>query len=152
MPPELEQQYKEKTKKKLYTKLMKKLQQGQTAIEAVEAAIVVMEDSPLFNAGKGAVFTNEGKNELDASVMYGKDKTAGAVAGVTTIKNPIKAAIAVMQKSEHVMLIGKGAEQFARVQGLEIVNPKYFLDTAQMGCFTKKLKKAELKSQSAKCC
>lgn len=125
MPPELEQQYKEKLKEALY-KAYEKLQQGQTAIEAVEAAIVVMEDSPLFNAGKGAVFTSEGKNELDASVMYGKDKTAGAVAGVTTIKNPIKAAVAVMQKSEHVMLIGKGAEYFAKTQGLKIVNPKYF--------------------------
>ncbi|MCT3719024.1 isoaspartyl peptidase/L-asparaginase [Elizabethkingia anophelis] len=144
MPPELEQQYKEKLKEALY-KAYEKLQQGQTAIEAVEAAIVVMEDSPLFNAGKGAVFTSEGKNELDASVMYGKDKTAGAVAGVTTIKNPIKAAIAVMQKSEHVMLIGKGAEQFARVQGLEIVNPKYFWTQHRWDAL-QKVKKAELKA------
>lgn len=144
MPPELEQQYKEKLKEALY-KAYEKVQLGQTAIEAVEAAIVVMEDSPLFNAGKGAVFTNEGKNELDASVMYGKDKTAGAVAGVTTIKNPIKATIAVMQKSEHVMLIGKGAEQFARVQGLEIVNPKYFWTQHRWDAL-QKVKKAELKA------
>ncbi|MDV3881603.1 beta-aspartyl-peptidase [Elizabethkingia anophelis] len=144
MPPELEQQYKEKLKEALY-KAYEKLQQGQTAIEAVEAAIVVMEDSPLFNAGKGAVFTSEGKNELDASVMYGKDKTAGAVAGVTTIKNPIKAAVAVMQKSEHVMLIGKGAEYFAMTQGLKIVNPKYFWTQHRWDAL-QKVKKAELKA------
>ena len=102
------------------------LQKGNSAVEAVAASIVIMEDSPLFNAGKGAVFTAEGKNELDASIMYGKDKSAGAIAGVHTIKNPIKTAIAVMQKSEHVMLSGVGAEQFAKDQNLEIVDPKYF--------------------------
>ncbi|KUG13880.1 beta-aspartyl-peptidase [Elizabethkingia sp. HvH-WGS333] len=144
MPPELEQQYKEKLKEALY-KAYGKVQQGQTAIEAVEAAIVVMENSPLFNAGKGAVFTSEGRNELDASIMYGKDRTAGAVAGVTTIKNPIKAAVAVMQKSEHVMLIGKGAEYFAKTQGLEIVNPKYFWTQHRWDAL-QKVKKAELKA------
>src|SRR5690606_29362328 len=85
-----------------------------------------MEDSPLFNAGKGAVFTSDGKNELDASIMYGKDLSAGAIAGVHTIKNPIKAAIAVMQNSEHVMMVGEGAEIFAQKQGLDIVKPEYF--------------------------
>ncbi|MDX8571387.1 isoaspartyl peptidase/L-asparaginase [Elizabethkingia sp. HX QKY] len=144
MPPELEQQYKEKLKEALY-KAYEKVQQGQTAIEAVEAAIVVMENSPLFNAGKGAVFTSEGRNELDASIMYGKDRTAGAVAGVTTIKNPIKAAVAVMQKSEHVMLIGKGAEYFAKTQGLEIVIPKYFWTQHRWDAL-QKVKKAELKA------
>ncbi|CAM3538423.1 isoaspartyl peptidase/L-asparaginase family protein [Elizabethkingia occulta] len=143
MPPELEQQYKEKIKEALY-KAYEKLQQGRTAVEAVESAIVILEDSPLFNAGKGAVFTNDGRNELDASIMYGKDKTAGAVAGVTTIKNPIKAAIAVMQKSEHVMLMGKGAEQFAKTQKLEIVNPKYFWTKHRWDAL-QKVKKAELK-------
>ncbi|OPB95472.1 isoaspartyl peptidase/L-asparaginase family protein [Elizabethkingia occulta] len=142
MPPELEQQYKEKIKEALY-KAYEKLQQGRTAVEAVESAIVILEDSPLFNAGKGAVFTNDGRNELDASIMYGKDKTAGAVAGVTTIKNPIKAAIAVMQKSEHVMLMGKGAEQFAKTQKLEIVNPKYFWTKHRWDAL-QKVKKAEL--------
>ena len=142
MPPELEQQYKEKLKEALY-KAYEKLQQGRTAVEAVESAIVILEDSPLFNAGKGAVFTNNGRNELDASIMYGKDKTAGAIAGVTTIKNPIKAAIAVMQKSEHVMLIGKGAEQFAKNQKLEIVNPKYFWTKHRWEAL-QKVKKAEL--------
>lgn len=142
MSPELEQQYKEKLKEALY-KAYEKLQQGRTAVEAVESAIVILEDSPLFNAGKGAVFTNDGRNELDASIMYGKDKTAGAIAGVTTIKNPIKAAIAVMQKSEHVMLIGKGAEQFAKTQKLEIVNPKYFWTKHRWDAL-QKVKKAEL--------
>ncbi|KUY26488.1 isoaspartyl peptidase/L-asparaginase family protein [Elizabethkingia ursingii] len=142
MPPELEQQYKEKLKEALY-KAYEKLQQGRTAVEAVESAIVILEDSPLFNAGKGAVFTNDGRNELDASIMYGKDKTAGAIAGVTTIKNPIKAAIAVMQKSEHVMLIGKGAEQFAKTHKLEIVNPKYFWTKHRWEAL-QKVKKAEL--------
>lgn len=99
---------------------------GKSSVDAVAATIIILEDSPLFNAGKGAVFTNEGKNELDASVMSGKDKSAGAVAGVHTVKNPIKAAIAVMQNSEHVMLSGEGAEKFAKEQGLEIVKPEYF--------------------------
>ncbi len=102
------------------------LASGGTALEAIEAAIVLMEDNPLFNAGKGAVFTNEGRNELDASVMLGQDLMAGSVGSVTTIKNPIRAAIAVMQKSEHVMMIGAGAEKFAALNGLEIVDPSYF--------------------------
>ena len=102
------------------------IQKGNTSIDAVAASIMIMEDSPLFNAGKGAVFTADGKNELDASIMYGKNKSAGAIAGVHTIKNPIKTAIAVMLKSEHVMLSGVGAEQFAKDQNLEIVDPKYF--------------------------
>lgn len=102
------------------------LKKGGTSVQAVEAAIHVMEDSPLFNAGKGAVFTNEGKNELDAAIMEGKTLKAGAVAGVTTIRNPISAAIAVMDQSVHVMMAGKGAEQFAKEKGLEIVDPSYF--------------------------
>lgn len=97
-----------------------------TSLDAVEAAIRILEDSPLFNAGKGAVFTWEGRNELDASIMEGRLKRAGAVAGVTVVKNPIAAARAVMEKSKHVMLIGKGAEVFATDAGLEIVDPKYF--------------------------
>ena len=97
-----------------------------SAVDAVEAAIKVMEDSPLFNAGKGAVFTAEGKNEMDASIMDGKSLKAGAVASVTTIKNPISAARAVMDKSKHVLLIGAGAEIFAHDQGLKIVDPSYF--------------------------
>ncbi len=102
------------------------LEEGGTSLRAVVEAIKILEDSPLFNAGKGAVFTHEGKNELDASIMDGKTLVAGAVAGVTTIKNPIAAALAVMTESPHVMLSGKGAEQFAVEKGLEIVDPSYF--------------------------
>ena len=102
------------------------LKDGGSSLDAVEASIRFMEDSPLFNAGKGAVFTHEGKNEMDASFMYGKDQNAGAIGGVTNVKHPISAARAVLEKSEHVMMAGKGAEQFAEQQGLEIVDPTYF--------------------------
>ncbi len=102
------------------------LKNGGAAIEAVETTIMYLEDNPLFNAGRGAVFTHEGKNELDAAIMVGKDLGAGAVAGLTNIKNPIRAARAVMEKSEHVFLTGKGAEQFSAEQGLEEVDPQYF--------------------------
>lgn len=102
------------------------LKNGGTAGEAVTQTIMVMENSPLFNAGKGAVFTNEGKNELDASYMDGKTMNAGAIGGVTNVKNPILAAKAVMEQSDHVLLTGKGAEQFAKEVGLELVSPKYF--------------------------
>lgn len=102
------------------------LKNGGTSMQAVTASINVMENSPLFNAGKGAVFTHHETNELDASVMDGKTLNAGAISGVTTIKNPIDLAVAVMDKSEHVMLSGKGAEQFAAEQGIEVVDPSYF--------------------------
>ncbi|MGN6418679.1 MAG: isoaspartyl peptidase/L-asparaginase family protein [Pseudobacter sp.] len=102
------------------------LKRGGSALDAVEAAVRSMEDNPLFNAGKGAVFTHEGKNEMDAAIMNGRTLAAGSVAGVTTIRNPITAARAVMEKSQHVMMTGKGAEAFARLQGLEIVDPSYF--------------------------
>lgn len=107
------------------------LDAGGKSLDAVIAAIKVMEDSPLFNAGKGAVFTHDGKNELDASIMDGSNLMAGAVAGVTTIKNPITAAYAVMTKSEHVMMIGAGAEKFAREHGVTIVEPRYFFDSVR---------------------
>jgi beta-aspartyl-peptidase (threonine type) len=97
-----------------------------TSVDAVVAAVKVMEDSPLFNAGRGAVFTQEGTNEMDASIMDGRARRAGAVAGVTVVKNPVEAARAVMDKSRHVMLAGRGAEQFAREKGIAIVEPKYF--------------------------
>ncbi|MGA9325560.1 MAG: isoaspartyl peptidase/L-asparaginase [Salegentibacter sp.] len=102
------------------------LANGGTAIEAVQRTINVMENSPLFNAGKGAVFTHEGKNEMDASIMDGNTLNAGAVAGVTTIKNPINLAYQVMVNSDHVLLSGRGAEEFAKEQGLKIVDPEYF--------------------------
>lgn len=102
------------------------LVKGGSALDAVVAAIQLMEECPLFNSGKGAVFNAEGKNELDASIMDGKSLKAGAVAGVMTIKSPIEAARRVMDSSAHVMMAGRGAEEFARVQGLEIVDPSYF--------------------------
>lgn len=99
---------------------------GGSSIEAVIAAIAALEDSPWFNAGKGAVFNHDGLNELDASIMDGATLMAGSVAGVTAIRNPIRAAHAVMTKSKHVMLIGQGAETFAAEQGLELADPAYF--------------------------
>ncbi len=102
------------------------LANGGTCLEAVEKTINFLEDCPLFNAGKGAVFTHDGKNELDASIMQGSDLNAGSVAGVGDIKNPISAAIKVMTNSEHVMMSGKGASEFAKLQNLEIVDSSYF--------------------------
>lgn len=99
---------------------------GKPALDAVTAAITVLEDDPHFNAGKGAVFTHDGKNELDASLMDGATLKAGAVAGVHTVKNPILLAKAVMEKSEHVMMVGQGAEIFAKEQGVTRVDPSYF--------------------------
>jgi beta-aspartyl-peptidase (threonine type) len=99
---------------------------GGSSLDAVEAAVRVLEDDPLFNAGKGAVFTAEGRNELDASIMDGRTRRAGAVAGVARTKNPVSLARAVMEKSRHVMLTGAGADAFAREQGLEQVEPDYF--------------------------
>ena len=104
----------------------KVLMEGGAALDAVMVAVQLMEECPLFNSGKGAVFSAAGKNELDASIMDGKTMKAGAVAGVTTIKSPIGAARRVMDSSAHVMLAGAGAEEFARVQGLELVDPSYF--------------------------
>ncbi|MGZ5247465.1 MAG: isoaspartyl peptidase/L-asparaginase family protein [Flavitalea sp.] len=125
MSPEKEKAYKESLQRAL-DKGYSILENGGTALDAVEATVRVLEDDPLFNAGRGAVFTNEGKNELDASIMDGKTLMAGSVAGVTTIRNPITAARAVMEKSEHVMMVGKGAELFAASQGLQLVDPSYF--------------------------
>ena len=102
------------------------LESGGASCDAIMAAITLMENSPLFNAGRGAVFTATGENELDASIMRGDDLNAGAVAGVKTIKNPILAAYQVMTNSPHVMLAREGAEQFAEERGLELVDPDYF--------------------------
>lgn len=102
------------------------LKNGGTARDAVIAAIVVMEDSPLFNAGKGAVFTNEGRVEMDASIMEGRNLEAGAVASSTRTKNPIKLANAILDHSPHVMLVGEGAEVFAKEQSLPLVENEYF--------------------------
>jgi len=103
------------------------LEKGGISLDAVQAAINVMEDSPLFNAGKGSVYNSEGNQEMDAAIMDGKTLNAGAVAGVNHIKNPILAARMVMDSSEHVMLSGKGAEIMAAKFGIEMVDSSYFL-------------------------
>ncbi len=113
------------------------LKAGGTSLDAVESCVRMMENSPLFNAGKGAVFNADGKNELDAAIMDGKTGLAGAVAGVKTIRNPITAARAVMEKSNHVMLSGIGAETFAAEQGLEIVSPEYFFTQLRWDAYLK---------------
>ena len=125
------------------------LARGGSALDAVEAAIVVMEDAPVFNAGKGSVFTAEGKNELDASIMDGRALQAGAVGGVTTVKNPIRAARAVMEKTPHVLFTNKGAEKFAADHGLEIVEPKYFFTERRWKQIQKWRKQQEAKPQAA---
>ncbi|MBB5674400.1 isoaspartyl peptidase/L-asparaginase family protein [Xanthomonas sp. WHRI 6108] len=102
------------------------LQGGGSAVDAVAATISVLEDAPQFNAGRGAVFTHDGKNELDAAIMDGATGKAGAIAGVHTVRNPIQLARSVMDHSKHVMLVSDGAEQFAREQGVTLVDPGYF--------------------------
>ena len=135
----------------------KALQSGKSSLDAIEVAIKILEDSPLFNAGKGAVFTNEGKNELDASIMDGKNLAAGAVAGLRHVKNPIALARAVMEKSEHVMMVGDGAEKFAKEQNIELVDEKYFWTQERWDSLQRilkeeaeeKIKKSKLKSQNS---
>jgi beta-aspartyl-peptidase (threonine type) len=102
------------------------LDHGGSSLDAVESAIQILEDDPLFNAGRGAVFTADGKNELDAAIMDGSNLKAGAVAGVTHTRHPVSLARAVMEKSQHVMLIGAGADAFASSVGLEKVDPSFF--------------------------
>ncbi len=117
------------------------LERGGSALEAVVAVITRLEDNPLFNAGKGAVFNADGVCELDASIMDGRTQAAGAIAGVHHIKNPITLARAVMEKSEHVLLSGEGAERFAKTQGFEFVPNEYFQTDARR----KQLEKAQQK-------
>lgn len=131
MTPEREAEYRKVLEKAIRTGY-DILKNGGSGLDAVQKTVNVMENSPLFNAGKGAVFTHDGKNELDASIMDGKTLNAGAVAGVTTVKNPITLARTVMEKSEHVILARKGAEDFAEEQGLEIVDPSYFYTESRM--------------------
>ncbi len=126
LPPETEKKYRAKLTEALHAGYHV-LEKGGMAEEAVTAAITVLEDSPLFNAGKGSVLNNRGEVEMDASIMRGKDLNAGAVAGVKHIKNPILAARAVMNKSKHVLLACEGAEEFAREMGLEMRPQEYFI-------------------------
>jgi len=131
--------YKQKLQEALDTGVQM-LKEGKSSVDVVESVIHILENSPLFNAGKGAVFTHKGTNELDASIMCGKDLNAGAVAGVGDIKHPISAAKKVMENSEHVMLAGKGASQFAKVQNLEIVDSSYFYTERRWKSLQKYLK------------
>ncbi|MEE9168344.1 MAG: isoaspartyl peptidase/L-asparaginase [bacterium] len=125
MTPELEQEYRAKLEEALSAGY-EILKNDGSSLDAVEASIRILEDSPLFNSGKGAVFTNSGTNELDASIMDGKTLNAGAVAGVKNVKNPIGLARLVMEQSPHVMMAREGAEAFARQHGLETVDQEYF--------------------------
>ena len=118
----------------------KVLDQGGSSLDAVDAAIRILEDDPLFNAGRGAVFTAEGKNELDAAIMDGSNLKAGAVAGVTRTRHPISLARAVMEKSPHVMLIGTGADAFSAQVGLEQVDPSFFFTEKRWQSLVNQLK------------
>ena len=124
------------------------LKSGGSSLDAVSHAIVIMEDAPEFNAGKGAVFTHDGRNELDAAIMDGATLRAGSVANVHRIKNPILLARAVMEKSPHVMLIGDGAEQFAQSIGMPLVAPKYFYTEERWQQLQQALKEDAAKGKS----
>jgi beta-aspartyl-peptidase (threonine type) len=123
------------------------LSQGGTSLNAVEQVIRYMEDCPLFNAGKGAVFNHDGKNELDASIMDGNGLRAGAIANVGDIKNPIAVARLVMEKSQHVLMVGKGASKFARSMGAEIVDSSYFYTERSWKSLQKALEKENSKDK-----
>jgi beta-aspartyl-peptidase (threonine type) len=123
------------------------LNRGRTSLDAVQAAVNILEDDPHFNAGRGAVFTHDGRNEMDAAIMDGKTLKAGAVAGVTIIKNPVDAARAVMERSEHVMMAGQGAEKFARQCGLTLVKPEYFYTEDRWKALLESIKKDSSKSE-----
>lgn len=125
LTPELEQQYSDGLRAAIDTG-EKILRSGGTSLEAVEAAVRNLEDNPLFNAGRGSVFSAAGKNEMDACIMNGADGKAGAVAGITNVKNPVSLARAVMEKSEHVLLCGNGAAEFAKSVNAESAADDYF--------------------------
>lgn len=123
------------------------LKNGGTSLDAVTNTINIMEDSPLFNSGKGAVFTHDGTNELDASIMDGKTLDAGAISGVRHIKNPINLARDVMEKSEHVMLYGNGAEEFAQSLGYKMMDTSYFFTQKRYESLKKVIEKDETKNE-----
>ena len=118
------------------------LSEGQPALDVVEMVVRNLEDNPLFNAGKGSVFTNDGRNELDAAIMDGRDLNAGAVAGVGDIRNPISAARVVMEKSPHVLLVGKGASLYSSQNGVELVDSTYFYTEKRWQILQRTLQKA----------
>lgn len=123
------------------------LKQGKSGLDAVEVAVRILEDSPLFNAGKGSVFTADGKNELDAAVMDGKTLNAGAVAGLRRVKNPITLARAIMEKSPHVMMIGTGAEEFGREMNLGFVPESYFRTERRWKALQRRIEREKQKSK-----
>lgn len=147
MTPERESAYREKLSEALLAGF-DVLKRGGEGLDAVIAAITLMEDSPLFNAGKGAVFTSAGTNELDSSIMDGKTLKAGAVAGVKRVKNPIRLARLVMDESPHVMMVGDGAEAFAVQKGLELVDPKYFHTDERWQQLQRRLEEEKRKGES----
>ncbi len=145
--PEKEKEYRAKLEEAVLAGY-KALQDGKPSLDAVETAIKILEDSPLFNAGKGAVFTADGINELDAAVMEGKTLMAGAVAGLHRVKNPITLARAVMEKSPHVMMIGEGAETFAKEMNIELVDEKYFWTKERWDSLQKIIKEEKEKAKA----
>ncbi len=149
LSPEREKEYRAKLEEAVLAGY-KALQNGKSGLDAIQTAINLMEDSPLFNAGKGAVFTADGKNELDAAIMEGKTLKAGAVAGLRHVKNPINLARAVMEKSPHVMMVGEGAELFAKGQNIELVPEKYFFTQNRWDSLQKIIKQEEEKAKAAK--
>jgi len=149
LSPEKEKQYRAELEKALLAGY-RALQNGKSGLDAVETAIRLLEDSPLFNAGKGAVFTADGKNELDASIMNGKTLAAGAVAGLHRVKNPITLARAVMEKSPHVMMVGDGAEKFAKEMNIELVDEKYFWTQERWDNLQKVIQQEREKEKAAK--
>lgn len=143
LTPEQEEEYKLVLKQALDSGYQVLKNHGASP-DAVTAAIRVLEDSPLFNAGKGSVFTHEGKNEMDAAIMSGESKRCGAVAGVTIVKNPVMAALAVYNDGKAVLLAGEGADNFAREKGLEIVDTSYFHTPYRWEQLQKAIQKDEL--------
>lgn len=149
MTPALRKQYETKLKEAVSTGYQL-LAQGKSSQQAIIAAIQIMEASPLFNAGKGAVYTFDAEHELDASIMNGKTLNAGAVSGVKTVKSPIALAEKIMEESVHVMLSGEGAEQFAKNKGLPLVDNSYFNTEHRYKALLKAKKKLSEKEQELK--
>lgn len=149
MPPMMQKQYTD-----VLTRALEVgdsvLRSGGTCLDAIENTIIILENSPLFNAGKGAVLTYDGIAELDASIMEGSTLKAGAIAGVRDIKNPIRVARAVMEKSEHVMLSGAGASQFAKEKGYEMVDNSYFITEPRLKSLEQLQKKERVTNQNDK--
>ena len=144
MSNEMELAYNQKLEEAINTGY-KILENGGTSLDAVESTIKILENSELFNAGKGSVLSNEEIVEMDASIMNGNNLNAGAISGVRTIKNPISAARLVMEKSDHVFLSGIGAESFAKSKGLEIVNNEYFITQRRLNSLLNAKKRDTLK-------